>query len=251
MNKHWWLIIAGLTIGIAVIFGLKFWPTATQARTVTRPDEAPVVVETEAVSPIFPEIAADPASAQEPLPELSESDPFVRGLLADWSLPKLWKAREDLVRRFVVVLDNAARGELPKRQLAFLAPQGRFQVIDKGNRLIIDPQSYRRYDTYLDLLEALPVESAKRISSLIRPLIVEALAELGTRDPNPEDLLSDAIAQIEAIPEIPGEVVVVQPKVFYQFANPGLEALSPLQKQVLRMGPKNVLRLKRYLRALL
>jgi hypothetical protein len=39
----------------------------------------------------------------------------------------------------------------------------------------------------------------------------------------------------------------VQPKVFYEYADPTLEQLPPLKKLVLRMGPDNVQRLKRYL----
>jgi len=39
----------------------------------------------------------------------------------------------------------------------------------------------------------------------------------------------------------------VQPKVFYEYADPALEGLKPLQKQALRMGPSNVRRLKAYL----
>jgi len=41
----------------------------------------------------------------------------------------------------------------------------------------------------------------------------------------------------------------VQPKVFYRYADDELEALSALQKQVLRMGPGNVKRLQTYLQA--
>ena len=40
---------------------------------------------------------------------------------------------------------------------------------------------------------------------------------------------------------------MVQPKVYYQFADPNLESLKPLQKQLLRMGPQNLARIKSYL----
>ena len=47
-----------------------------------------------------------------------------------------------------------------------------------------------------------------------------------------------------------GDVELIQPKVFYEYADPALEGLSPLQKQALRMGPENVTRLKAYLTTL-
>jgi hypothetical protein len=58
--------------------------------------------------------------------------------------------------------------------------------------------------------------------------------------------------EVLEVPVLEGEgrVELVQPNVMYEFANPELESLSPLQKQVLRMGPENVRRLQSYLRDL-
>ena len=53
--------------------------------------------------------------------------------------------------------------------------------------------------------------------------------------------------QILDVPILEGDVQLVRPKVLYQYADPGLETLSPLQKQVLRAGPQNVDRLQHYL----
>ena len=51
-----------------------------------------------------------------------------------------------------------------------------------------------------------------------------------------------------ATPELLDPVELVQPKARYQFADPALEALPPLQKQLLRMGPEHVRQIKAYLR---
>ena len=53
-----------------------------------------------------------------------------------------------------------------------------------------------------------------------------------------------------ALPILSGDVEVVQPKVFYEYADQNLEALTPLQKLVLRTGPDNVARLQVYLQEL-
>jgi hypothetical protein len=50
-----------------------------------------------------------------------------------------------------------------------------------------------------------------------------------------------------ATPEVDGDIALVQPKVYYEYADPRLEALDPLQKQLLRMGPANTARIKAYL----
>ena len=50
-----------------------------------------------------------------------------------------------------------------------------------------------------------------------------------------------------ATPDLEGDIEIVQPKVYYQFADPNVESLKPLQKQLLRMGPQNLARIKGYL----
>ena len=47
-----------------------------------------------------------------------------------------------------------------------------------------------------------------------------------------------------------GEVALLQSNVLYEYADPSLESLPPLQKQLLRMGPENLERIQVYLRAL-
>jgi len=51
-----------------------------------------------------------------------------------------------------------------------------------------------------------------------------------------------------AAPEPQGPIELVQPKVFYQFADPKLEDLSAGQKLLIRMGPANERNLKEKLR---
>ena len=93
-------------------------------------------------------------------------------------------------------------------------------------------------------------QTAADLLSLIEPLLAAALGELGS-NASVSDQIDAAIAEVMAVPEVGGEVELVQPKVLYEYADPALEALSPLQKQVLRMGPENAARLKRYLSAMI
>jgi len=188
------------------------------------------------------------------LPALNESDPFVRERLPE-TLPETWVERDDLLRRAAVVLENATRGEIPKRQLAFMAPKGPYPVRKvevEGQdqpRYFVDPAGYARYDGYLDMLESLPAEAFANLLVDTDPLLTEALAELGSRVPVQGSLV-EVIDELLAVPVLTDEVELVQPKVLYEYADPELENLSDLQKQVLRMGPDNVERLQTYLRTL-
>jgi hypothetical protein len=56
------------------------------------------------------------------------------------------------------------------------------------------------------------------------------------------------IDHVLAAPEPQGPVELVQPKVFYQYADPKLEDLSAGQKLLIRMGPANEHSLKAKLR---
>jgi hypothetical protein len=188
------------------------------------------------------------------LPPLNESDAFVRERLPD-TLPEPWRERDDLLRRTAVVLENATRGEIPKRQLSFMAPDGPYPVQkvpvegQEKPRFFVDPAGYERYDRYLDMLESMPAEQLSNLLLDTGPLLGEALAELGSQV-SVQTGMVETIDQILAVPVLEGEVELIQPKVLYEYADPELEGLSALQKQVLRMGPDNVVRLQSYLRDL-
>ena len=257
-------LIAALAVAAVVIFGLTFYfrqaqqpvpvvetpPALEQTAPVGEPERP--ASELEALEQTPPSPAIDPPVPV--LPPLNASDGFVRERLPE-SLPQAWVDREDLLRRTAVVLENATRGEIPRRQLAFLAPDGAYpvRVVEETGRerprFFVDPAGHARYDRYLDMLEALPPEQLATLLTDVSPLLTEALAELGSQAPVQSSLL-ETIDQLLAVPVIRDEIELLQPKVLFEYADPELEAMSGLQKQALRMGPDNVERLQDYLRVL-
>jgi len=253
------ILLVGLLGAVLGIAGVLWWQSREGAS--PPPELAEIAPHPEGVAE---KVVSPPASAPSPavdapvepaeeavvLPALDESDPYVRAeLLA--SAPKLadWLDRDDLVRRFAVIMDNAALGEVPRRQLTFLAPAGRFSVIARGdNRFVMDPQGYARYDGFVALFTSVPPKDVAALLTRLAPLFTEALHELGEPSEEPLATLRDGIAMVLATPELDTPVELVQPKVLYQFAEPALEALPPLQKQLIRMGPEHVRQIKAYLR---
>ena len=67
---------------------------------------------------------------------------------------------------------------------------------------------------------------------------------------NDQTVIQAAIDQVLATPVVHGEIELKQPKVLYIFADSALESLTPLQKQIMRMGPSNTLRLQTFVRRL-
>jgi len=250
-------VVLGLLVVVLPVAGVVWW----QGREATPPPE-PVAT---APSPEEPadQVKPAPAPAPEPLPmseepveekpvlpALEESDPYVRErVLASSAKLADWLDRDDLVRRFAVVMDNAAVGDYPRRQLAFLAPAGRFAVIKiDDDRFVMDPRGYARYDGFVDLFTSVPPKRAAALLTTLAPRFTEALLELGQPAEEPLATLRDAITMVLATPELDTAVELVRPKVRYQFADPTLEALPPLQKQLIRMGPEHVRQIKAYLR---
>ena len=209
---------------------------------------------TDTPSPAGDETSVPPPSDREApvpltLPPLDDSDAFVREQVGGLSERLAeWLAQDDLVRRFAVLVDNATTGEVPRRQLAFLTPAEKYPVRDVEGRYFVDPAGYARYDPFVDTVLSVPPEQAAALLRTLSPLLREALGELGQKRPDPLAAVRASIRQALQTPDLPGEVELVQPQVLFKYADPTIEALPPLQKQLLRMGPANLARVKAYLR---
>ena len=253
-----------IIVGIAIFAGVAFLllrsgpasppPTIPpQANPELRAEEPPTLAEpaqeSASADPRDDEgVLADPGPAV-PLPPLVDSDPFVREKLEGFSLPDAWIAQDHLMRRLAVFTDNATRGELSRRQLDFAKPEGRFRVVTKEGRLYADRSNAERFDFYLDRLEAIDPVILARLLEMLGPLIDEAFKELGSALYG-DDAFRDAIDRILEVPVRTEELELVRPNVLYEYADPDLESLPPLDKQLLRLGPMNLARLKVYLHAL-
>lgn len=219
------------------------------------PAAVPAVQRPDPPAPVAPPPAPPPPPAvtrpapeppEPPVPALGESDPFVRAELAPLGLPAGWVAQDQLGRRLAVLIDNATRSELPHKQLQFLRPQGTYRVVEREGRVYPDPANAARFDPLLDLLESIAPTTAAALVAKIEPILGAALRELGTRD-SPRAIVVEAIDRALEAPEPPRDPVLVQPKVLYQYADPALEALPPLDKQLMRLGPRNHARMRTYL----
>jgi len=248
-------LIGGLALAVLVIGALQWWRSEpepiVEAIEIAEPQQAPDTPptpaapagsESEPLAPAQPE----PAVPEVVLPPLDASDEFVRFQLAPLAVPEQWLDREDLVRRFAVVVDNGARGEVPSRQLNFLTPAKPFAVVERGGVLYLDPANYQRFDAVTDMLTGFDPATVASLAQNLSPLIEQALGELGNNLSTREQLLS-AIDQILAVPVRRDDIALLQPNVLYEYAEPRVEALSPLQKQLLRMGPDNTVKIQGYL----
>jgi len=185
------------------------------------------------------------------LPPLQETDPLVRELVAKLSShPKVlaWLATNGLIENFTVVTLNVSDGRTPVTHLRALAPTARFLVRSAGGVTLLDPASYHRYDEYAAAVDGLDAAGTARLYLTLKPRIVDAYRRLGYPNGDFDPVLAKTVAALLAVPSIDHDIPVREKIVSYVFVDPGLEGLSAAQKQLLRMGPRNIALVQQKLR---
>ena len=147
-------------------------------------------------------------------------------------------------------IDGMGRGVMLRKLLPGDPPKQAFSVVKEGEGIYISDSSYQRYDSYTDTLTAIDSTQLVNAFYALRPMYEQAFQYLGLDPQDFDNTIIRALDQVLATPEI-REPIALQPKsVVYLFADPTLENLPAVQKQLLRMGPDNVSRIKRQARAL-
>lgn len=181
------------------------------------------------------------------LPALDQSDEIVRsaffGLKWKPGLSSLFLS-EEMIRRFVVQVDNIAQGRLIAEQALFKGLSKDFAAKSKGQGYQLDKSNYLRYQPYLDLLESVPPEQVAALYKQFYPLLQAAYLELGYPDQQFDERVQQAIKVLLSSSEISDEPDLTLPSVHYAFADSETEQLGLAQKQMVRLGQANQQRLK-------
>lgn len=245
--KRLFLFLAVLVLIAAVAAAWWWW------RSINREDP---VGEPMATTAPAREVETPTEAMEEPEPvadavELSASDAFLRQVAVTLSEnPRFaaWLVNDDLVERFVKVVANVAYGEDPRTHIPFMRPGRAFAVAERGGATVISAASYARYRPIIETLESLDVEGSAQIYRRLEPAMVEVYDELGMPGTF-EDTLERAAARVLDASVPSGEIEVVENVLSYRFADEELEGRSDFDKLLLRIGPENLERLKRVVRA--
>jgi hypothetical protein len=230
------LLIAalGLIVGAA---GAWWW-----TRTASPParTEAPTLATEGTVVP-----PADPAR---PLPPLGQMDIFLRTLLGTLSAsPELarWLATDDLIRQMAHAIDLVSRGQSPSRDLPVLKPDESIRVTGSSRRLAVAPDSYRRFDGIAAAVASLDPRAVADAYRTIQPRLDEAYRALGRSESSVDQAVRVALQVLIDTPDVTDPIRLVPGAgATYAYADPRLQTLAPAQKQLLRMGPENLTRIK-------
>ena len=239
-----WMVVALIALlAIAAIVSIAWRPGMLEAPSVTAP-AAPRRAEAE--PPSAPRYPIEPVQAA--LPPLDASDAVLlaglQGLFGDGGTIVSFVEPRNLVRNFVATVDNLPRRTIAAKVIPVKPPAGTFGVSRVDDVTVIGSANALRYRPYVALLEN--VEMTKLVQLYVRhyPLFQQAYRDLGYPNGHFNDRLVEAIDVIVAAPVQTGTLKVVQPKIFYEYADRNLEALPAGQKLMLRMGPDNAEKVK-------
>jgi len=241
-------IVAVVIVILAIVAGYFWYSQYSSGRSAA-------ATATPTAHPAQPDARAPlgPAVEGGELPPLFLTDPLVRELLGRLSSrPELaaWLATEGLIRNFTVCLDNVASGQSPARHLSRFAPSAPFHAEARGSTVVIDPSSYVRYNGMADTAASLDAAGLARVYSRLKPRLIEAYRELGHPEGDIDSATERAIVMLLQAPVIDGDIRL-QPKVIsYKFEKEDLEELEPVQKLMVRMGPRNERLIQGELRAI-
>ena len=232
--------ILGGVVLIALGAGVWYW----QKRQVDEPapagvTDAPIAVDEPGIqNPIETPAGTDPElSATEQAAALIGAERFAAMFVPD-----------DFVRNIVATVDNLGRPKVAARMVPAKPPAGAFAALGTEGNLVLGASNFARYTPWVDLVDRLDADATVELYRKLYPQLQKAYEDLG----NPEGYFNDrVIAVIDhllATPEPPDTIALARPNVFYEFADPALEAESSGRKLLMRMGPGNAARVKMKLR---
>lgn len=210
--------------------------------------EAPVVPE--ATIPSSNEIIDEEIEATEEkptLPRLDESDQFVRDRISMMSSKeglKTWLSTDDLLRRSASYLDGLSRGVILGKIFPLSSPESNFATHRDGDIIWLNAGNYERYNATIQVLTSIDMKLVAQMFHFSRPLLESAFSELGYQPRQMDGIILTALDQVISTPVIVEPIQLTRDSVIYKFADPGLESLTPLQKQLIRSGPENTQRLQ-------
>ena len=137
---------------------------------------------------------------------------------------------------------------MPAQKFPVKPAAGSFGTASAGNGLVIGESNSLRYAPYVRLLDTVDAQAMVALYVRNYPLFQQAYRELGFPNGHFNDRLVEAMDLMLATPDSPAALKVVQPKIFYEFADRDLEQLPAGQKLMLRIGRDNAASVKKRLR---
>jgi hypothetical protein len=146
---------------------------------------------------------------------------------------------EMVIRHIVVTIDNLPRNKVAVEMRPVRPIGGDTKVVTSGESTVLSPENSARYAAVMKLIQGTDVRQLGSLYIRYYPLFQQAYEDLGYPGQYFNDRLVEVIDHLLQTPNLSGPVQLKQGKVFYEFADPALEARSAGQKLLMRMGSQN------------
>ena len=153
-------------------------------------------------------------------------------------------ASDALVARTALAVEQAGDGRTPWEPFAFAKPGSRAATIPRGQDLVIDPASHRRWDGMTATVLSVDPRQAAQLYRHVRPLFVETYRGMGHPDGNFDAAIARAAGRVLATPVLQAPIVVESRRGYVEHRSLELRSLPGISRQLLLMGPANVQRLR-------
>jgi len=184
--------------------------------------------------------------------KLEESDDSFRKELGDVSENLSdWFQVKSVIKKYIVIINDLSQNQILYKHRGFLKMPQKFVVKEDSQGLYIGNESYARFDRFAQAISSLDVQKGLVLYLTFRPLFKQVYDEFGyPAEYQLEDIFMKAAASVIEAPIIKGRISLRRHSVGYKFADEELEALSHVEKQMLRMGPENTQKIQAKLRQL-
>jgi DUF3014 family protein len=249
-RKVAWLI--GIVVAAVIALGGWYWYASRQrpaaaAAVVAAPAPPPVSTEPQVANPIV----ADNAAGSAALPALNDSDPIVHdslaGVLGRHAVEQ-FLVPQNIVRHLVATVDNLPRRKVAVEVRPVKPAPGQSAIATQGDITTLSDANFERYAPLVRVVQATDVKALVLVYQRLYPLFQQAYEDLGYPGKYFNDRLVEVIDHLLQAPEVSAPIRLVQPKVFYEYADTDLESRSAGQKLLIRMGPANARAIKAKLR---
>lgn len=246
MKKTLLTIIALL---ILVGGGIAAYRYFQNVQTQPAPESQPVDIQEISPPTILPETTKPEARQvlDEPeekmvLPQLEASDNFMSNALAkllnNKGLMSIF-TNDQLIRNIVVTIDNLPRKKMSMRIMPIKKAPGKFIPMESEGGSAISPENSARYTQYIEFAEAVEPKQLVGLYIQLYPLFQTSYEELGYPDQYFNDRMMVVLDHLLAAPDVDEPIPLVQPKYYYQYADPALESRSIGQRILMRVGSNN------------
>lgn len=210
---------------------------------VTSDDYVNAAVNSKKEPPQSVEVAAQTSAS------LVDSDSAVRRNFASLSnLPfykALWRPN-DLLQRWVTFTFGLSKGQVMRQVVSLPSPKVSFPVRRVGTRYFLDESGFERYNTYIKTLQSISPATWAENFHYFRPLLEKIFGQMGYDESDFDNTVTKALHEIITANIPTGAMELKAPSAMYIFVDESLENMTPLQKQMVRMGPNNAKVLQDY-----